>query len=764
MKVISLRELLKDNIELMKQWNYEKNDNSLLENLTTGSTKKVFWVCEKGHEWEAMIYCKAKGTGCPICANQKVLKGYNDLTTTNPELAKEWDYNKNSLKPDQITKGSNKIVWWICPNCNNSYDKSVNKRNSGENCPYCSGHRVLKGFNDLKTWCQNNNRKDLLREFDEEKNDFNTTDITFGSGKKIWWICPNGHSYQATLHHRINMNTGCGKCSHKVFESGYNDLATTNPEIAKEWDYKKNKKKPNEVMAGSNNTKYWFICPKGHSYQTTILGRKRGNNCPKCAMERHTSFPEKAIYYYMKKYLKNVKENYHNKIIGTKEIDIYLEDYKLGIEFDGRVWHKNYKRDLEKDNQCYKNGIELIRIREKGCTEYESQSIKKYVQYDNRKDLDNSIAYIIDYLNNKFNLKIIYDIDTNRDEIKILELMNLYEKENSIYISIPEIKKYWDKTRNGLITPEQISHGSAKKIYLICPTCGYKWSKKAHDIKKSLSCPKCSDIVTVKGHNDLFSTNPELKKIWSKNNKIDPTTVRKGSNKKVLWVCNNCGNEYEMMIINKTNGRGCPYCSNHRIKKGHNDLATTNPDLVMEWDYRKNTIKPTDVVSGSNKKVWWICQICNGSYQMTISSRCNKGFGCPFCSGHRVLEGYNDLATKRPDLLNEWDYKKNNINPIDVSEGSNKKVWWICNKCGYEWKTGINNRCSGKTGCPKCGRKKVETSISKSVLQYSLDGKLIAEYKSASEAIRKTGITSLHRACRGEYKSSGGYIWKYKEK
>jgi len=257
-----------------------------------------------------------------------------------------------------------------------------------------------------------------------------------------------------------------------------------------------------------------------------------------------------------------------------------------------------------------------------------------------------------------------------------------------------------------------------------------------------------------------------LKKIWSKNNKIDPSTIKKGSNKKALWICNICGNEYEMMIIDKTEGRGCPYCSNHRIKKGFNDLSTTNPEIVEEWDYKKNDelgIKPDEVVNGSNKKVWWICKTCNGSYQMRISNKCNRGFGCPFCSGHKVLKGYNDLSTKRPDLLKEWNFKKNNIKPNEVSEGSNKKVWWICSKCGYEWKTGIVNRCKGNTGCPKCGRKKVEASRSKKVLQFSLDGKLIAKYESASDAVRKTGIKSLHAACRGALKTSGGYIWKYSD-
>ena len=162
------------------------------------------------------------------------------IASEKPELAKEWHPTKNgNLSPFDVTLGSSKPVWWICPTCHNSYEKSPYKRLIGENCPYCSGKKVKAGYNDLETWCKNNNRYDLIQEYDEKKNEFKMTEITAGNGKKVWWICPKGHSYQATLHHRLKMGTGCGICSHKVFKQGENDLLTTNPEIAKEWDYEK---------------------------------------------------------------------------------------------------------------------------------------------------------------------------------------------------------------------------------------------------------------------------------------------------------------------------------------------------------------------------------------------------------------------------------------------------------------------------------------------------------------------------------------------
>lgn len=619
---------LKDNIELMEQWDYEKNQNLNLDKLTLGSGKVAWWKCEKGHSYDASIKSKTIGNlKCPICSNRRILKGYNDLATTNPELLSDWDYEKNTISPDEITAGAEKMIWWKCPN-NHSYQSfafnrkkgvgcpycdgkkvlvgyndlattnpglakewdykknsnlkptditagshkkvhwicpnghewivSVKERNMGQNCPYCSNKRVLVGYNDLYTYCINNHLEDVINEFDTDKNKFTMKDVTAGSDRDTWWKCPNGHSYKSSPSRRVMRGSGCGICSHNILVKGVNDLLTTHPEIAKEWDYEKNKEKPYEVMAGSNIKKYWFICPKGHSYKTTVLGRKRGTDCPQCNIENHTSFPERAIFYYMKQYIDEVKDSYHNSIIGRKEIDIYLPKYNFGIEYDGQAWHRDYNRDIEKDKVCFKNGIELLRVREYGCYEYDSTSIKTYVTAYDMEELNNAILFIFSYLNKKFSLKIKPDVDVDRDRVKILELMNLSEKENSIANYCPNIEEYWDYEKNGIIKPEQISHASVKKIYLKCSK-GHNWVAKAGDFVLRPYCPYCDGRRVWPGFNDIFTTNPELKPLWSKNNTIDPTTIKKGCNKKALWICQKCGSEYEMAINNKR-GKLCPRC------------------------------------------------------------------------------------------------------------------------------------------------------------------------------------------------------------
>lgn len=61
-----MRNLLINNKKLMKEFNYEKNTLNP-NNLTFGSNKKVWWKCEKNHEWEANVLSRAKGSKCPYC-------------------------------------------------------------------------------------------------------------------------------------------------------------------------------------------------------------------------------------------------------------------------------------------------------------------------------------------------------------------------------------------------------------------------------------------------------------------------------------------------------------------------------------------------------------------------------------------------------------------------------------------------------------------------------------------------------------------------
>lgn len=99
--------------DLSSQWS---NNNKLKSSEVTCKTKGEFlWVDSLGHEWPAKISTRLNNRGCPYCASQKVLRGFNHIFSMHPELERFWNFEKNQkINPTEITKGSNKSVWWIC--------------------------------------------------------------------------------------------------------------------------------------------------------------------------------------------------------------------------------------------------------------------------------------------------------------------------------------------------------------------------------------------------------------------------------------------------------------------------------------------------------------------------------------------------------------------------------------------------------------------------------------------------------------------------
>ena len=140
-------------------------------------------------------------------------------------------------------------------------------------------------------------------------------------------------------------------------------------------------------------------------------------------------------------------------------------------------------------------------------------------------------------------------------------------------------------------------------------------------------------------------------------------------------------------------------------------------DLMKEWDYGKNKdLDPEKLTYGSNRRVWWECNKCRYNWKTTINNRIGLGNNCPACCGQKVkFNGSNSLATMFPYLLKEWDYKKNkDLDPKKITYGSRKKVFWVCSKCRYEWKTIICNRTGLKNNCPACCNRKIKSNKSNS--------------------------------------------------
>lgn len=285
MPVVGLTDLATVNEDVAKSWDYEKNIGITPEQVTYGSAKKVWWKCEKGHSWQAIVHSRTNGNGCPYCAGKKVLAGYNDLATINPECLKFWDYEKNTdILPTEVTEFSHKKVWWKCEK-GHSWQQDIyaltESKTAGSGCPACYGKTVLKGFNDLLFL-----NPEVAKEWCYDLNKIKPDEITAGSKKMVWWKCELGHTWKTPPYSRTGqLKTKCPYCTNRRVWEGFNDLKTVNPRIASEWcDELNGDLKPTQVSKGSNK-KVWWECSLGHVWQAYIYARTGGNQtgCPVCA-------------------------------------------------------------------------------------------------------------------------------------------------------------------------------------------------------------------------------------------------------------------------------------------------------------------------------------------------------------------------------------------------------------------------------------------------------------------------------------------------
>ncbi|MCE5220069.1 MAG: hypothetical protein LLF98_02075 [Clostridium sp.] len=140
--------LLTCNPKLCEEWNYKRNKKKP-EEYCPNSGDKVWWICEKGHEWQSTIYNRSIGNGCPYCIGKLPSKEYN-LLVINPELCEEWNCEKNNKKPEEYTPGSNQKVWWKCKKCGYEWKATIcGRNNTGQGCPHCNKSKGEKEISKI---------------------------------------------------------------------------------------------------------------------------------------------------------------------------------------------------------------------------------------------------------------------------------------------------------------------------------------------------------------------------------------------------------------------------------------------------------------------------------------------------------------------------------------------------------------------------------------------------------------------------------------
>ena len=248
------------------------------------------------------------------------------------------------------------------------------------------------------------------------------------------------------------------------------------------------------------------------------------------------------------------------------------------------------------------------------------------------------------------------------------------------------------------------------------PTLGIKMpyeEEKEKPVKTSKGRQKL-----IVGENDLATVAPKVAAMWSSKNARTPSEFTAGSNKKAIFVCQNCNQEFEAKIQNVVRSvdkgfTGCSVCTGHKVVPGINDLASQCPEVAAMWS-SKNELSASEVAVKSGQKVFFKCRDCGQEFEAKIERVVyaveNGTTGCPVCTRRVIVPGINDLASQCPEVAAMWS-NKNKLSASEVAVKSKQKVFFKCRDCGQEFEASIvnvvrsvSNDC---TGCYNCKMKKI---------------------------------------------------------
>ena len=522
----SLADLFPD---VASQWDYEKNEGKTPDQFTVGSSKKVWWKCDKGpdHEWHAPPKYRTKGGGCPFCSGKSV-SVTNSFESLYPDIAKEWHPTKNGdLTPEKVTSGSRKKIWWKCDKGPDHEWQAAPDSRRSRGCPFCSNQRVSV-TNSLKTLYP-----EIAEDWHPTKNgELTPESIVPGSKKKVWWKCNKGpdHEWQAAPDERTRSGQGCSHCAGKKV-SVTNSLETLYPEIAKEWHPTKNGEiTPSDVIARSGK-RYWWICEKGpdHEWEASCHARTKPLGCPFCRGFKVSVTNSLLLNEPL------LASQWHP----TKNGDLNLEDITVGT--NKKIW---WKCDVADDHVWNVSPSSRIGY-ETGCPFCLGQRVST---------------------------------------------------SNSLKAIFPDIAKDWHPTKNGELTPADVTTGANRRVWWKCdkgPDHEWRALISSRTPPQGQGCPACSipaKLLSIT--NSLATLFPEVASQWhpTKNGDLTPENVIAGNKKKAWWKCNIVEeHEWEASIQSRQN-RGCPYCTLTPRSAQEIQLAF-ELSSVIDFDVEKHKIR-----------------------------------------------------------------------------------------------------------------------------------------------------------------------------
>jgi hypothetical protein len=421
----------------------------------------------------------------------------------------------------------------------------------GACCPICSKRRINNRIRMKKATIASD--RVLSKEFCIELNGGEKPeDFALYSKCKVWWQCPKGHKYKSIIKDRSGKGSGCPYCSKKL-PSSENNLSLR-PHIASEIHPTLNAEVDPTKYTLRSSKKLWWLCKNGHSWEGVISNRtstSRIDGCPFCRVGKQISYLELRLMVELKKFYPNIKPK--ERSLGC-ECGLYIPELNLAIEVDGWYYHKDKKlKDIKKTEHILQSGRQLIHLREKPLPFLTSKDLHYLKKDPHLLIIKNLLSKINSLYNTCFSISELdekefrsvmcapevensflklrpgllkeWDYDKNgslkpecisyKSGLKVwwkcpkgheweAVLKNrsngagcpyctgkYVTKETSFSNRLPHLIVEWDPILNGVLTPDTVSFGSAKKIFWKCTICGYSWSSTISDRTRTHGCHQC---------------------------------------------------------------------------------------------------------------------------------------------------------------------------------------------------------------------------------------------------------------------------------
>ena len=532
------------------------------------------------------------------------------------------------------------------------------------------------------------------------------------SRKGIWRCAVCGREFTATVANRTRQHSGCPYCAGRL-PTEKNNAAVLYPPLLPEWDAENNDKTLYELLPNTEYLAAWVCRACGHRWKTMLPNRAspKGSGCPACRRAIPTDqtslaalAPAMAAFWHPEK----------NGGVTPDQVMAYSNKRWWWRCGKGHEWQgsPNSMAKVPPDRLCpFCRGHKVCAdnclsavdpvLAAQWHPEKNGALTPRDVTAASQKKVWWLCAQGHAYRAPVYSRSVKHTGCPYCAGLKV-------SADNCLAAVDPALAAQWHPTKNGALTPRDVTAGSGKSVWWLCEK-KHEWEARVSKrSRQGQGCPYCAGRRVSPEH-CLAAVDPALAAQWhpEKNGALTPWDVAPAASRKVWWRCDK-GHEWQASVSNRRGGKGCPYCAGRRRQGVSLDQAA--PELCAQWHPTRNTLPPSAYLAHSNKKVWWRCDKGH-EWQASPDARVS-GHGCPYCAG-LLASPENCLAALAPALAAEWDWEENRpLTPEQVLPHSIRAVGWLCPVCGHRWTAPIAYRMDG-SGCPACrkargGRRKPE--------------------------------------------------------